>query len=50
MGHGKYHTDKIKPLEEITWGEIIQQAAEPINVEKSDGNWLIPSTLKTRDK
>lgn len=50
MGRGKYHTDKTKPLAEITWGEIIQQAAEPINVEKSGGNWLIPSTLKTRDK
>jgi len=55
-GRGRHHTDKPipgvsqPPLGQITWGQIVQQAENPIEVDKERGNWIIPSAILTRSK
>lgn len=48
-GHGKWHTanparKNPKPYGVITWGEVLQMAQNPPTVDKSQAQWMIPST------
>ena len=51
-GYGKHHSpnNKTQPmgLASITWGEIKDLVDDPQEVEKSEAQWLIPSTHLSR--
>ena len=47
-GFGVNHSEKYKPLFTTTWDEITQLVDHPQDVEKERGQWIIPSTLVTR--
>lgn len=52
-GYGQYHTDsndRSGPLVEITLTQVRLMVSDPANCEKSQAQWFIPSTLKTRSK
>jgi hypothetical protein len=51
-GCGQYHSDTAKnptPLTTITFNEIVTLANDPPSVDKSHAQWVIPSTLLTRN-
>ena len=57
-GFGRYHTnepDEKKPHKRLTpyvgvsWADIIPTLKDPPKVEKNRAQWLIPSTLLSRD-
>ena len=57
-GMGQYHTnepDQLKPEKKLTpylaidWLEIQDRVDHPQSVEKTQGQWLIPSTLPRRN-
>lgn len=48
-GFGQYHTDsKGEQLESINWDCILNLVDNPQETDKSQSQWLIPSTLLTR--
>lgn len=53
-GFGQFHTDEPgkenrKPYRAITWDSIKALIDNPQQVDKADAQWLIPSTLPTRN-
>jgi len=54
-GFGRYHTDNpssqhAKPLLGVTYAEIVAQGKKPLCVPKQSAQWVIPSTLLSRNK
>ncbi len=47
-GFGVNHSEKHKRLSTITWDEITQLVDHPQDIAKERGQWVIPSTLVTR--
>jgi len=51
-GYGQHHSPNAshnpKPLAGVTWEEILELVDNPQKVGKSEAQWLIPSTLKSR--
>ena len=47
-GYGATHTSKNKPLTTVIWDEITALVDCPQEVEKSKSQWVIPSTLSSR--
>ena len=47
-GFGAKHTSKNKPLDTALWDEITTMVDYPQNVEKSKSQWVICSTLLSR--
>ena len=47
-GFGLNHSEKYKPLVTITWDEITQLVDHPQDIAKERGQWVMPSTLVTR--
>jgi hypothetical protein len=56
-GFGQYHTNeydpkkpnkKLTPYVTTTWPEIVAMAKNPPKVNKSEGQWFMPSTLASR--
>ncbi len=49
-GNGKYHTDKNGyRYTEVTWADIKALVDTPQHVDKNKAQWLIPSTLHSRN-
>ena len=49
-GNGKYHTDKNGyRYTEVTWADIKALVDTPQHVDKNKAQWLIPSTLRSRN-
>ncbi len=54
-GFGKYHTDsqtspKPRPFATCSFAEIVEIAINPPEVSKSNAQWIIPSTLLSRNR
>jgi len=47
-GFGVNHSEKHRPLTTVTWEDITRLVDNPQAVEKERGQWVIPSTLVTR--
>lgn len=47
-GFGQAHSDKFKPLSGVTFTSIEALVDNPQSVDKTQAQWLIPSTIKTR--
>lgn len=48
-GNGKFHSDKNGTLTTVTFAQIEKMVDNPQEVDKGKAQWLIPSTLKTRN-
>ncbi len=48
-GFGKYHGKNVGSYEDITYEQIQALVDSPQQVDKDSAQWVIPSTLKTRD-
>lgn len=47
-GTGQFHSDKTRKYDTITWDEITAMVDDPMQVDKANARWFIPSTTITR--
>ena len=48
-GIGRNHTERNKPLNTVVWDDITALVDNPQHVEKDQAQWIIPSSLLSRD-
>jgi hypothetical protein len=48
-GIGRNHTERNKPLNTVVWDDITALVDNPQDVEKDQAQWIIPSSLLSRD-